>query len=204
MVSLPKIKIIGLTGMSGAGKSTVSRVFAENGFVVIDCDRAARDCASAGSPFLRELSSRFDNLVKSDGTLDRAAAAAEIFSSSEKRAAYNKIIYPYITYNVIEQIKLAAKSAEKFVLLDAPTLFEARLDGICDEIVCVTADEKLCEERIMRRDNLSKQQAAARLSAQHNAQFYKSRSKYNIENSGTQQELCEKVLAAAEQIRGIL
>lgn len=204
MISLPQIRIVGLTGMSGAGKSTVSRVFNESGFFVIDCDSAARNCASAGSPFLKELSKNFENLIKSDGTLDRAATAAEIFSDKEKRARYNKIIYPYITYNVIEQIKYAAQKGEKFVLLDAPTLFEARLDGICREIVSVTADEALCEERIMRRDGIDRLQAKARLSAQHCALFYQSRSKYIIDNCDSVKELCEKAFLTAERIRGSL
>lgn len=204
MLSLPAITIIGLTGMSGAGKSTVSDVFRKNGFYVVDCDKVAKETAAAGSPFLKEVSAHFNGLVKEDGTLDRAAAAAEIFSDSEKRARYNKIIYPFITYTVLEQLKRAAQLGERYVLLDAPTLFEARLDGICDKIVCVTADEELCEQRIMRRDSLSKPQAQARLSAQHNALFYISRSAYNIENSGSAQELCEKALAVVDSIRGNL
>ena len=202
MISLPSVKIVGLTGMSGAGKSTVSRIFARSGFYVVDCDGAARDTARAGSPFLRELAMRFDGFVTPDGTLDRAAVAAVIFADSEKRELYNKIIYPYITYNVIMQIKRAACDGKRFVLLDAPTLFEARLDCICDAVVSVIADISLCQKRIMQRDGLTERQACARLSAQHDADFYVSRSAYVIENSGSQSELCRKAERAAASLRG--
>lgn len=201
MTELPRVKIIGLTGMSGAGKSTVSRTFAENGYYVIDCDSVARETAGAGSPFLRELAGRFDGFVRADGTLDRAAVAGAIFADGVKRALYNKIIYPYITYNVIARIKRAAQDGEQYVLLDAPTLFEARLDGICADIVSVIAPAQTCAERIMRRDGLSAQGAQARLSAQHGAQFYASRSRCVIENSGTGHELCEKARAVAESLK---
>lgn len=201
MTELPRVKIIGLTGMSGAGKSTVSKTFAQSGYFVVDCDSAARETARAGGPFLRELAERFDGFVRADGTLDRAAVAGAIFADGEKRERYNKIIYPYITYNVITQIKRAAQDGKRYVLLDAPTLFEARLDGICSDIVSVVASVQTCTERIMLRDGLSENAARARLGAQHSAQFYASRSRCVIENSGTQSELCEKALAAAEALK---
>lgn len=179
--------------MSGAGKSTVCKVFAENGFDVIDCDLSAREVVLPGSPALLELGERLcADIIKSDGTLDRRMTSELIFHDSEKRALFNKIIYPYITYNISEKIKLGGK----FVLLDAPTLYEARLDFICDSIVSVVADFEKCVDRITRRDNIPAELARARLSSQHDANFYRSRSLFCIENNGTEREL----RTAAERI----
>ena len=184
--------------MSGAGKSTVSRLMEACGFTVIDCDTCAREVAAAGSPFLAELSQRFSGeIINSDGSLNRRKTADIIFAGAESRHLYNRIIYPYITYNVIEKIYRCGGD----VLIDAPTLFEARLEGICSEIVSVCADIDVCIRRIMQRDNLSQERAAARLSAQHTADFFRRHSDICIENNGTQQQLEQAAKAAAEQLK---
>ncbi len=191
MTELSNYKIVGLTGMSGAGKSTVSRLFAENGFCVIDCDKVARSVADNNRTFLREVAERFSpEAIKPDGTLDRAKTAALIFSSPDKKALYNKIIFPYITYN----IAVIIRNAQSDVLLDAPTLFEARLDMLCDGIVGVIADAEACLRRIVARDGLTEQQAKNRLSAQHNAFFFRERCGYIIENNSTQEALARRAL----------
>lgn len=172
--------------MSGAGKSTVCKVFAENGFSVIDCDLSAREVVLPGSPALTELSERLSpQLIRSDGTLDRRMTSEMIFHNDEKRALFNKIIYPYITYNISEKVRCSSK----FALLDAPTLYEARLDFMCDSIVSVIADIEKCVERITTRDHIPIELARARLSSQHDATFYQTHSMYCIENNGTEQEL---------------
>ena len=199
MTELTRYRVVGLTGMSGAGKSTVSRVFAESGFLVIDCDRVAREVAEPNSPFLSELSQRFSQqLIKPDGTLDRPKTAALIFGDKEKRSLYNQIIYPYIAYNIIRKIK----AADRDILLDAPTLFESRLCGICSEIISVCADRERCAERIMKRDSLSREQALARLSSQHTLGFFRERSDFCLENNGSERELYEGAQQIIEQLKG--
>jgi len=191
--------IVGLTGMSGAGKSTVCRAFAESGFEVIDCDRSAREVVVPGSPALDELRDRLSpELILPDGTLDRRKTAELIFHSEEKRALFNKIIYPYITYNIAEKLKRAGN----YALLDAPTLFEARLEFLCDSIVSVTADPENCVQRIMKRDSIAEELARARLKSQHGADFYRRRSEYCIENNGTQQQLAEAAQGVISQLKG--
>ncbi len=183
--------------MSGAGKSTVCRIFAENGFEVIDCDSCAREIAEKGMPALRELRDRLSpELILEDGSLDRRRTSEMIFHDPEKRALFNKIIYPYITYNIAEKLR----SRGEFVLLDAPTLFEARLEFICGSIVSVIADTDLCVNRITARDNIPRELSEARLRSQHNADFYHVRSDFCLENNGTQQELYS---AAAEVVRAL-
>lgn len=192
-------KIIGLTGMSGAGKSTVCRVFAENGFHIIDCDLCAREVVQPGRPALDELRDRLEaSLILPDGNLDRRKTSELIFHDEEKRALFNQIIYPYITYNISEKIK----RADGFILLDAPTLFEARLELLCDSIVSVTADGENCVKRIMLRDDIPEELARARLASQHDAGFYRSRSTICIENNGTPGELRETAEMAVKKLKG--
>lgn len=199
MLSLSERKIIGLTGMSGAGKSTVSRTFAQCGYTVIDCDLCARE-ASEDKNFLAEISRRFyPDVLDPDGTLNRRRTADRIFNSGADRALYNRIIYPYITYIIIGKIR----EADNDVLLDAPTLFEARLDWLCNGIVSVCADVSVCAERICARDGLTPGQAAARLSSQHDAAFFRRISDMCIENNGSHEELISAAMAAAEKMKGV-
>lgn len=179
MLNLPNISITGLTGMSGAGKSTAAKMFLIRGFTVIDCDIIARKTAQ-DPRFLDELSQRFEeNLLKSDGTLDRKKTADIVFSDKEKNAKYFGVIFPYITYEIMEIIRCAKGE----ILLDAPTLFEAKIDMLCGNIVSVVANEEVCVRRISARDNISETQARTRLSAQHSESFFRNNSDFVIENN---------------------
>lgn len=191
MPHLKNIIIIGLTGMSGAGKSTVCEVFRGRGFSVVDCDVIARRAAEIPE-FLEEISERFsecsDQMLNPDGSLNRPEVARLIYSDENARDRYQRIIFPYIIYNVIQEIyKLGG-----LVLLDAPTLFESKLDMICAKIVSVCAAESVCAYRIAVRDNISHGDAMKRISAQHNADFFYERSDYFITNAGTVSELYDR------------
>ena len=188
MFDLLNIKIIGLTGMSGAGKSTVSGMFRESGFSVIDCDDIARNAAKKPE-FLAEIGSRFSQeLIRPDGSLDRPAVAKLIYNDEASRDKYQRIIFPYIIYDIIQNIR----GSENAVMLDAPTLFEAKVDMICTEILSVCADKDVCAKRIAQRDSISYESAAERLSAQHSAEFFKDRSDHFIMNDSTRDELRRK------------
>lgn len=198
MLSLPNIKVIGVTGMSGAGKSTVCREISQHCNLAIDCDSVARE-VSHNLFFLNELQERFgEEILNDDGTLNRTETARIIFSDDAKRKLYNQIIFPYIIYAVIQRVK----SAKGTVLLDAPTLFEARLDIMCTTIVSVTADIDKCAERISQRDGISVKSAQARLHCQHDMLFFKEHSDFMIVNNGTQQELFENTRKLVLEING--
>lgn len=198
-MKIPNIMIIGLVGNSGAGKSTVCEAFQNRGFTVADCDDSARKVAD-NPVFLRELDERFPKkLLNSDGTLNRAVTADIIFADSEMRGLYNRIIFPYIIFDVIGEIK----SAGNDVLLDAPTLFEAGLDIICDYVVGVTANPELCLKRICLRDKITEEQAQARLSSQHSAEFFMKNSNFIIENNDTKERLFERANSVIDRLKDI-
>lgn len=184
--------------MSGAGKSTVCGAFKENGFSVIDCDVIARRVADKPE-FLAEIGSRFtQKLLTEDGALDRPAVAELIYNDERCRDKYQRIIFPYIVYDIIQEIK----RAESDVLLDAPTLFEAKLDMICKGIVSVCAPIDICAKRIAARDGISGEQAAERLSAQHSADFFRGRSDFLIENNKTVKELYSAAAKIIDKLKG--
>lgn len=185
--------------MSGAGKTTVCKCFSEAGYDVIDCDISAREVVSVGMNSLDELKLELSpDIIKSDGTLDRRLTGDIIFNNDEKRAIFNRIIYPYITYNVIMKIKASGKC----ILLDAPTLYEARLEGICDRIVSVCADTEICIDRIMKRDSITRAQASARLGSQHDIEWYRERSDHCIINNGSKEQLSASANNIIMQLKG--
>ena len=177
------MSIIGLTGPTGAGKSTV-RVIAENlGFYTVDCDKEARFVTNEDE-VLNALAEAFGEDISVNGELDRKLLAVRAFSSKEKTEALNKIVLPAVCRRIEALIK-----GKKNVLLDAPTLFESGIDRICNVTVGVLASEGCRRERITKRDNLSKENADVRLSAAKPDEFFKERCDYIIENNGCIAEL---------------
>lgn len=193
--------IIGLTGMSGAGKTTACEVFSECGFSVINCDTVSRIVVEKGKPALNELIARFGkDAVLSDGTLNRKYIGNLIFSDEKERLAFNEIIYPYISYEMIVTAVKYIENGSRFILLDAPTLFESGTDCLCDIIVSVVSDPDRCLERIRARDNLTYEEAKNRLLSQHKPEFYRMKSDFCVENKGSVKELKNEIRIIAEKI----
>ncbi len=193
-------KVYGLTGMSGAGKTTVCEEFSRAGFDIINCDIIAREVVQTGAPCLDEIKQKFGaGVITADGELDRKAMGNIVFNDKAKLLLLNNTIYPYITYEVIQRIE---RSDSNYVLLDAPTLFESGIDYICDGVVSVICDREVSISRIMARDGIDKKAAESRLKSQHDAEFYKSRSNFCIENNGDISTLTDKAHIIIRQIKG--
>lgn len=198
---LEGVMVVGLTGQTGAGKSTVSKVFAENGFAVIDADVVSRIVVEKGKPCLAEISDFFGSgMLTPEGTLDRKALAGVVFKDKTKLETLNTIIYPYITREILRQIKEHSANGEKLILLDAPTLFESRADDFCDIIISVLADEEIREARIMKRDSLTHEEARERMNSQLGEEFFVSHSDFTITNNdkidtvyGISKEVSDKI-----------
>lgn len=197
MNSLAGVMVIGLTGQSGAGKTSVCEAFRKNGFAVINADLISRQVVEKGSPCLKELAEFFsDNILTAEGELDRRVLADIVFSNHEKLEVLNSIIYPYITAEILNQIRGYADAGQRWILLDAPTLFESRADDFCEIVISVIAREELRRERIMARDGLTVEQANNRMSSQHDEHFFENNSDFIIKNNKD----IENLNAVAEEV----
>ncbi len=202
MCETADIAVIGLTGQSGAGKTTVCRVFEEKGFSIINADKIARQIMEKGSPCLAELTECFGSeILNNDGSLNRQLLADIVFGDKEKLKHLNAISYPYITSEILNKIKKLSDEKCKFVLLDAPTLFESRADDFCNLIISVTATEKNRTARIAERDGLNSEQIKKRFSSQHTERFFINHSDFIIKNNKSVDELIEKAKEVAEKIK---
>ena len=204
MNSLEGVMVVGLTGQTGAGKSTVSQVFADNGFAVINADTIARAVVEKGSKCLDEISDFFGSgILNADSTLNRKALAKIVFTDKCKLDSLNTIIYPYITGEILRQIKSLSRGGEKLILLDAPTLFESRADDFCEYIISVVASPEIRRKRIIERDGLTPEQADERMSSQLDADFFISHSDYIIENDDSIETVNGISREVSDKIKGI-
>lgn len=194
-------KIVGLTGQSGAGKTTVSDVFLEQGFGVINCDVVARVVTRPMSDCVFDIRAEFPHCVDEETmTLDRRALGEEVFRDRKKLDALNGIIFRYIRREISRVIgKYSVKY--RYILLDAPTLFEAELDKRCDVIVSVTAAEDIRLGRVMKRDGLEEKRVRERFSSQYSAEFFEANSDYVIRNEGSEEELVRSAKDVIKKIK---
>ncbi|MBR3920843.1 MAG: dephospho-CoA kinase [Oscillospiraceae bacterium] len=193
--------IVGLTGQSGAGKTTVCETFKKNGFAVINADIVAREVMSKGSECLDETVSVFGDILLEDGTLDRKKLAEIVFSDSDKLSIYENIIFPYIIASIRDKIGVYKREKYDYLLLDAPTLFESKANKLCDIIVSVIADRKIRLERILKRDLITLCEAESRLNSQKNDEFYVAKSDYVIKNNGSLSELENNTMNVVNSIK---
>ena len=182
-------KIIGLCGRSGSGKGYVCRLFLQYGIPSVDTDALYRKITGPShflSPCMLELITNFgEDILAEDGSLDRKKLSRIVFApeGKDKLALLNKITHKYIINETMLQINRMFSMGAPGVIIDAPALFEAGIDKLCDAVVCVTADENTVIKRIMERDHLSESSAMNRLSAQIPSETLIKMCDYNIDNS---------------------
>ena len=154
------ILIVGLTGQTGAGKSTVAAKLAAKGVYVIDGDAAAREIMVPGASVLQTLAAVFgEDILNQDGSLNRKLLASRAFANRENTLKLNRITHPVIT-------RLVKKKIEQ--------LLESGIAPLCELIAVITAPEEERLGRIMRRDKLNRSEALKRISAQLSEDWYRS------------------------------
>ena len=141
------IILVGLTGQSGAGKSTVAEMLREHGMAFINCDETAFR-VSAIPEFLDEVAELFPTCVE-NGVLKRRDLAAIVFNNPALLKKYNSLIFPYITADIFKEIRQLRHCGAKLIILDAPTLFESDIHILCDCIISVIAPFDLKVKRIL-------------------------------------------------------
>ncbi len=180
--------IIGLSGPSGAGKGYVASLLARYGVPSIDTDAVYHDLLIPPSPCLDELTARFGRaILDTNGHLDRAALAALVFAPGHEvdLAELNTITHRHILREVRRLLDAYRATDTAAVLVDAPQLFESGFDRECDRVLSVLAPHDVRLSRILQRDGLTLDRAAARLAAQKPDAFFRERSDAILINDGT-------------------
>jgi len=170
------MEIIGITGQTGAGKSTICRALATRGAYHIDADAVAKSLYYKGAPILSKLQDAFGSqILTADGELDRPALAAAAFRDRDSTARLNAIVHPAVTEKIRAILDEQRKAGVQCVLIDAIALFESGEAALCDRTVGVIAPEAVRLARITARDGLSEADALLRIRAQHDESFYVAR-----------------------------
>ena len=177
--------VIGLTGGIASGKSVVARELRTLGVTVIDADQVARDVVEKGSAGLAELVSAFgEEVLQTDGTLDRERLGARVFGDAEARARLNAIMHPRIGQRSAELIAAAQSTSTPYIVYEAPLLVETGAYHGLAALVVVATSPELQVARVIKRDGLTEQAARARLAAQMPLEEKLAVASYVIQNDG--------------------
>lgn len=174
--------IIGLTGQTGAGKTTISRVMQKLGCSIIDADKVARGVVGS-EECKKKLIGEFGSDIYSNGELNRRLLAKKAFSNKKSTQRLNEITHPYILKEIKNYINELAYSGKDIIVVDAPLLFESGMDSLCDKVVVVVSPVEVRANRIIKRDNISRQEAELRINAQNNQEYYTKRADYIIDGT---------------------
>jgi len=185
--------LVGLTGGIGAGKSTVARLLAERGAVVIDADSIVRELQQPGTDVFRAIAERFgDQVVASDGSLDRERLADIVFRDEDARSALNAIVHPAV-YAVMAERIAGVKDGNRVVVLDIPLLAEAGGGGGMDLVVVVEADEEARVARVVAERGLRAEDVRARMDAQASSDQREALADVVVRNNGSVEALQAQV-----------
>jgi dephospho-CoA kinase len=182
---------VGLTGGIGAGKSTVARLLADYGAVVIDADAIARDVVAAGTPGLHAVIEAFgSHLLGADGSLDRQALGAMVFADADARRRLEAITHPLVDAEATR--RMAAAPVGTIVIYDIPLLVEAGHAGRYDGVIVVEAPEEVRLARLECR-GLTRDQARARMAHQASDRVRRAVADIVVDNTGTLEDLHARV-----------
>ena len=197
------MRIIGLCGGSGSGKSRVAEYFLSCGIPVIDADAIYHKITAYKSPCVEALVSEFgESVITNTGALNRVALAEIVFApgSESKRLRLNEITHKYVIDEILDTLNTEKAKGTDNVIIDAPLLFEAGLDKYCDITLSVTADTELRVKRIVLRDGITEQAARDRIASQIKDEELITKTDFNIVNNGTLASLLERAEEFAEKI----
>ena len=182
--------VIGITGGTGCGKTTLLHLIAQQGGLVLDCDAIYHRLVQTNTAMLQSLEARFPGTVK-DGILNRKALGAIVFSDEAALQDLNRITHAAVKEDVLAQLS----SRPALAAIDAIGLFEGGLAELCDVTVAVTAPTEERVRRLMARDGITEQYARLRIDAQHTQDWFREKCDYTLENNGTEADFHAKCLA---------
>jgi len=198
------VLVLGITGGIACGKSLICQFFAELGAVIVSADTLAREAVRPGKPAFKQILDHFGKeILTVEGTIDRALLAQRIFQSPDERLKLNQMTHPAIARLADQQIQKLRKSAGvRLIIYEAPLLFEAKREGSVDLVLVVSSALSQQIERLMRRDNLSREEALQRISAQMPLTEKVNRADIVIENNGPTEETQQLVAQIYRKLTG--
>ncbi|HXL86442.1 MAG TPA: dephospho-CoA kinase [Gemmatimonadaceae bacterium] len=181
---------IGLTGNIASGKSEIARMLADRGATVIDADLLAREAVQPDTQALRDIIKRWGkDVLKEDGSLDRAALRQIVFADQSELDALNRIVHPGVTRLRDREIAQARERGDPIVICVIPLLFERNIVDEFDAIVLVDAPRPVRLERLVATRGMEATDAMNMIASQMPAELKRARADYVIENSGSLQDL---------------
>jgi dephospho-CoA kinase len=185
------MKLIGLTGAIGSGKSSVSALFKRKGAIIIDGDGIAKQLQQQGSPTLQKMVDEFGDILLDSGELDRAKVAKLVFGDAEMLKRLNAIMHPAIGVEILRQIELNI-ATDNVVVLDMPLLVENPRDGMSG-LVVVDVDPEVAISRLVQFRNMNEEDARRRMASQASREDRLKVADRIIDNSGSPEDLGSQV-----------
>lgn len=194
------MRIIGLTGGTGTGKTTALEVLRGMGALCLDCDEVYHELTETSAELREALQRRFGSVYGADGKLDRKKLGAVVFSDAAALSELNAITHGFVDEEIKRRLRDFAMTGGTLAVIDAVALFESGADGLCTETFGVIAPRELREARIMAREGISRDYARLRIDAQQPDEYYIERCTGILENSGTKAEFAAKCTAAFTEV----
>lgn len=196
------MKIIGITGRSGCGKSSATKFLAEQGYPCIDADQIAREVLLPGSVCLAQLQTYFGaDIVEKNGALDRHLLADRAFATPEGTRALTEITQPEILRRIDLRLQKAQKDGAQAAFVDGAVIVGTPFQARCDALVLITAPYETSVQRICARDGISPEMARRRLDAQTPLETLRAAATVEIVNDGTAQDLEQKIRGYLQSLR---
>lgn len=190
------MKRIGITGPTGAGKTTALNALSALGVHIIDADQVYHDLLEGSAPLREALTTRFGTgIVTDEGKVDRKALGNVVFADPEALADLNAITHRFIIHEIDRQAAQAQAEGRPAVAIDAISLIESGVGETCDAVVGVLAPKEMRVRRIMAREGIPEDYARKRVEAQQGDGFFRAHCTHILENQGTAEEFGRKALA---------
>ena len=194
-------RVIGVTGGIASGKSNVCSVLNELGYPVIDADKISFELSQKGMPIYKAIRESFgDDYLLENGEIDRKKLGKLIFKNSAAKLILNQISHPIILEEMKRQI---SSYKDGLIFIEVPLLYEAKLEGLCDKVICVFLSKKLQVERLIEREGIDEDYALAKIHSQMDLYMKKSLADYVIDSKGSFDETKAQVINIINEIKGV-